>query len=90
MNRGNSSPSSKLMIVPDAAPDGEQDREHLRPAARERPPHRIAGAQVHALGDEHHQRQAHAEDREEQVEAQRGADLAAAGGEVREIAASGN
>jgi hypothetical protein len=37
---------------------------------------------VHPLGDEHHERQPDAEDREEQVEAERGADLAAAGGEM--------
>ncbi len=55
---------------------------YLRPASRQRPPNRIAGAQVHALRDEHHQRQANAEHREEQVEAQRGSDLGTASREV--------
>ncbi len=61
----------------------EQHSEHLRPPPGQRAPNRVAGAQVHALGDEDHQRQTDAENRKEQVEAQRGAHLAAAGGQVR-------
>ena len=82
--------------MPGAAPDDragrradrEQDREHLRPAARERAPDRVARAQVHSLGHEHHQREPDSEHGKEQVKAERCADLAAAGGEV-EMAASG-
>jgi hypothetical protein len=53
---------------------GKQHAEHLRPPAGEGTPHRIAGAQVHPLGHDHHQRQPDAEYREEQVKAERGAE----------------
>jgi hypothetical protein len=37
---------------------------------------------VHPFGGEHHQRKSHAKDGEEEVKAERRADLAATGGEV--------
>jgi hypothetical protein len=62
--------------------DSEQDREHLRPAARERAPDGVASAQMHPFRDQHHERQADSEHGEEQVKAQRGANLRATSREV--------
>src|SRR6185503_15593397 len=62
--------------------DGEEDRERLRPAPGEGAPGRVAGPQVEALGGEHHDRQADAEDREGEVEGQGRAHLRPARDEV--------
>jgi hypothetical protein len=70
--------------------DSEQDGERPRPAARQRPPDRVAGPQVKPFRDDHHQRQPHAEDGEREVEGQRRAHLRAAGRHVVDHRAEGD
>ena len=65
--------------------DREQDRERLGPPARERAPHGVAGAQVHALGDQHHQRQPDSEHGKAEVKRQGGAHLGAACDQVAHV-----
>ena len=77
MNRGHSSPSSKLMIVPEAAPTANRIAntfDQRRASARHVG---IAGTQMHPLGGQHHQRQPDPEHREEQMKAQRRSHLPA-------------
>ena len=71
MNRGHNSPSSKLMIVPDAAPTANRIAntfDQRRASARQVG---IPGTQMHPLRNQHHQRQPNPEHREEQVKTQR-------------------
>ena len=71
MNAGQSSPNSKLRIVPVTTPDGEQRDHHLRPAPRERPVERVAGAEVERLDEEHERREGDPEADERDVHGER-------------------
>ena len=82
MNSGHSRPNSNESTVPGDRADHEGDRRDLRPALGQLKRHVVAAPQPDVVGDQDDRREAHAEARQDDVEAERERHLAARGAEV--------